>query len=244
MHIFMRLAPILMTLPIFFINRTPIIFRLVLTFVLSILLFNSQKLIFISSSIDGLIGEFMLGLLIVINFHLIYGALDQIGKMIELQMGVNSAAVFDPSTSHETGVISDFMIFVTSVVFFLLDYHYALLKGFVVLLDFYPLGSFDIDVLYSSFVFGLFTKVFLLVFILMSPVIVVLWMIDICFAFMSRSMPQANIYFLALPVKILIGAFVIFLTIPIIVSHTSKIYQPTFEFPHLTYRLKKVDNHE
>lgn len=243
-HIFMRLAPIFMVFPLFVLMRTPIIFRLVLTFSLSLVLLSTQKEHLTQLSLASLIGEFLFGLLIIINFHLIYAALDYIGKMIELQMGINAAAIFDPSSGHQTGVISDLLILMTAIIFLSQNFHHTLLKGFSILLDIYPIGEFSFQTLQGYFLFGLLTQVFLLVFILASPVIVVLWLTDVAFALMSRSMPQANIYFLALPIKIAIGLLVLFFNIPLIVSHTNLIYQPALMFQNLTHPIADSRYHD
>lgn len=65
---------------------------------------------------------------------------------------------------------------------------------------------------------------FIFAFIILLPVILGVWLVDIAFAIMSRSMPQANIYFLALPVKFIAGLVLLMLAMPMIVQNIPRLF--------------------
>ena len=84
--------------------------------------------------------------------------------------------------------------------------HHDLLHGFVSLLNILPLGS---NIFINDAWLGILAGHFALGFIILSPVIISLWLIDLVLALISRSLPQAQIYFVGLPVKIGLGFFLL-----------------------------------
>ncbi|MBP4065380.1 flagellar biosynthetic protein FliR, partial [Acinetobacter baumannii] len=153
-----------------------------------------------------------------------FASLDLVGKLLDLQIGINTAGVFDPSSSHLNGVISDLLIAIAGVLFFILNLHYTLLNGLVALFRVIPLGSFNFQLLNIKKLVSLMGEQFIFAFIILLPVILGVWLVDIAFAIMSRSMPQANIYFLALPVKFIAGLVLLMLAMPMIVQNIPRLF--------------------
>ncbi|WHA53218.1 hypothetical protein OH685_08220 [Acinetobacter pittii] len=175
-------------------------------------------------TISLIISEFLLGIVLAFGFHTAFASLDLVGKLLDLQIGINTAGVFDPSSSHLNGVISDLLIAIAGVLFFILNLHYTLLNGLVALFRVVPLGSFNFQLLNIKKLVSLMGEQFIFAFIILLPVILGVWLVDIAFAIMSRSMPQANIYFLALPVKFIAGLVLLMLAMPMIVQNIPRLF--------------------
>ena len=86
--------------------------------------------------------------------------------------------------------------------------HHELLRGLSFSLQAVPLGQMgtglDITVLVAEF-----GAIFTYGFVIASPVILGLMLLDIAAAVISRTMPQVNIYFVVLPFKIFLGLILI-----------------------------------
>lgn len=63
---------------------------------------------------------------------------------------------------------------------------------------------------------GLLGQSFLLGFMVVLPVILSLLLVDVGVAYATRSMPQANVYFLALPLKLLAAIGLVIATLPFV----------------------------
>ncbi|XVN16195.1 flagellar biosynthetic protein FliR [Pseudomonas corrugata] len=113
--------------------------------------------------------------------------------------------------------------------FIVLNLHHDLLRGFAQLLVAVPPGSVSLSTLSLSLA-TVMTQQFLLAFMIVVPVLVGLWLIDIAFAFMSRSMPQANVYFLSLPIKLGVGVLILILTLPMIVQRLPLLIENALHF--------------
>ena len=60
-------------------------------------------------SLTALGGEFLLGVVMAFGFHAAHAGLDMAGKLIDTQIGLNAAGVFDPGTSTVTGLIAELL---------------------------------------------------------------------------------------------------------------------------------------
>ncbi|MCG5266621.1 flagellar biosynthetic protein FliR [Acinetobacter pittii] len=220
----LRLLPIFVVMPLTIFTRAPIFFRLIIVLAISVILSGLVPIEHSVITISLIISEFLLGIVLAFGFHTVFASLDLVGKLLDLQIGINTAGVFDPSSSHLNGVISDLLIAIAGVLFFILNLHYTLLNGLVALFRVVPLGSFNFQLLNIKKLVSLMGEQFIFAFIILLPVILGVWLVDIAFAIMSRSMPQANIYFLALPVKFIAGLVLLMLAMPMIVQNIPRLF--------------------
>jgi len=220
----LRLLPIFLVMPLTIFTRAPIFFRLIIVLAISVILSGLVPIEHTVLTISLIISEFLLGTVLAFGFHTAFASLDLVGKLLDLQIGINTAGVFDPSSSHLNGVISDLLIAIAGMLFFILNLHYTLLNGLVALFRVVPLGSFNFQLLNIKKLVGLMGEQFIFAFIILLPVILGVWLVDVAFAIMSRSMPQANIYFLALPVKFIAGLVLLMLAMPMIVQNVPHLF--------------------
>jgi len=220
----LRLLPIFVVMPLTIFTRAPIFFRLIIVLAISVILSGLVPIEHSVITISLIISEFLLGTVLAFGFHTAFASLDLVGKLLDLQIGINTAGIFDPSSSHLNGVISDLLIAIAGMLFFILNLHYTLLNGLVALFRVVPLGSFNFQLLNIKKLVGLMGEQFIFAFIILLPVILGVWLVDVAFAIMSRSMPQANIYFLALPVKFIAGLVLLMLAMPLIVQNVPHLF--------------------
>ncbi|MHA3061133.1 flagellar biosynthetic protein FliR [Acinetobacter sp. ANC 4636] len=221
----LRLLPIFVVMPLSIFNKAPILFRIIIVLAISIILAGLVPVTINIVTPSMIISEFVLGIVIAFSFHTAFASLDLMGKLLDLQIGINTAGIFDPSSSHLKGVVSDLLIAIASVLFFILNLHYTLLHGLVALFKIVPLGAFDFHLLNIKKLISMMSEQFIFAFIVLLPVILGVWLVDIAFAVMSRSMPQANIYFLALPVKFVVGVLLLMFTMPTIVQNIPRLFE-------------------
>lgn len=126
------------------------------------------------------------------------------GQLVDFQIGFSSAAIFDPATRIQNSLVSTLFEMTALVGFFVMDLHHDLLHA---------LGTFvretrDIATgsgALGAALVGQLGLVFVYGFALVAPVVLGLLLLDLAIAIASRSMPQINIYFVSLPLKVLVG---------------------------------------
>lgn len=219
-----RLLPVLVASPVMFFAHIPVLIRLLMCVILAAVMAGSlasQSEPMITPA--ALAGELMLGVMISFGYHAAQAAVDVAGKLLDTQIGLNAAGVFDPATSVVSGMLGQLLTLGLSLLFVTLDLHHNLLQMFSHLLTAVAPGSVTLPLLSFS-VASVLTQQFVLAFISLLPVLLALWLTDVAFALMSRSMPQANIYFLALPVKLAVGVIVLVLSLPLIVEQMPQLF--------------------
>lgn len=219
-----RLTPLIVAAPVAFFARVPLTVRMLMALTLAAVMASALPEQAAQLSPAILAGELLLGAVMAFGFHAAHGALDMLGKLIDTQIGLNASGVFDPGTANVTGIIAEFLVLAFAMLFVALNQHHELLRVFSELLAVIPPGSVSLAVV-SAPLAQVLTQQFLLALMMVAPIVVALWLIDVAFALMARSMPQANIYFLALPVKLGLGVLILLLSLPLIVQRIPLLFE-------------------
>lgn len=219
-----RLLPLLVVMPVAVFARIPLGVRIILALAFgAVLAAGLPPQSGLALTPEAVAREFFTGMVLAFGVHVSLAALDMAGRLIDLQMGFYAAGVFDPATSNVVGLMSEFLVLGFLMLFMALDLHHVLLRALAEMLVVVPPGQGGVALL-SPEMGSFLSRQFLAAFLLMSPVIVGLWLTDVAFAFMSRSMPQANIYFLALPVKVGVGLLLLVLTLPLMAQGMTALF--------------------
>ena len=136
--------------------------------------------------------------------------LDTAGATISLQSGFSNAMVFNPATATQGSLIGALYSMLGLTLLFVSNLHHFLLG---VLADSYILfpakGLFPDTASVSDIVARSVSVAFATGIQLSMPFIVVGLLINVVFGLLGRLMPQIQIFFLALPIQILIGLIIL-----------------------------------
>ncbi len=227
---FFRLLPIIVVAPVMMLRRVPVLVRIILGISVAIIMttgydntINNAKLTF---SWASLISEFFIGMILAFGFHAAQGSMQVMGHIIDQQVGFAAASVFDPASEQMHSLIGELLTLMILVTFLSLNIHHQLLIGIASTLQAIPIGqpiNLNIEALWQ-----ILGTQFALAFALACPVILTVWLIDIVLALASRSMPQANIYFVAMPVKIALGLLLVVWLTSYVLPHLGHMFETIF----------------
>lgn len=147
------------------------------------------------------LNELVLGFVLVLGLYLAFAAFNVGGRILDFQSGFASANLFNPGTNSQEPLLGTVITLTAAVWFFWAGGHHYILKMLAVSLQVVPIGQPIGDLFLPSIVKQL-GVMFGYALVLISPVLVVLFLMDTSIAVMSRSMPQMNVYFLFLPLKL------------------------------------------
>ncbi|KMM75643.1 UDP kinase [Xanthomonas sp. NCPPB 1128] len=159
------------------------------------------------------LGELLLGGVFGLAFLLPNGALHKSGWLLDMQAGLSAGALLNPGSGDtQESLLGHALMLAATVLFFALNLHLVLFKAVASSVQLIPLGRVTrplnpdalLAMLGSSFVGGL---------AVVAPVVLGLFCVDVAVGYASRSMPQANIYFLALPLKVAVAMGLLALTL-------------------------------
>lgn len=151
--------------------------------------------------LTGAVSELAIGTCFALAVMLPMAAVGLPARLIDVQAGVASASLFNPSLQVTDSLIGTLLSLAVTAVFFGLGFHLLLIRALMASARWIPLGGTFTFVGPGPFM-ALLGSQFLLGLMVVLPAVLGLFGIDVAIAFASRSMPQANIYFLALPIKV------------------------------------------
>lgn len=162
---------------------------------------NHLTLVFLALS---LLNEALVGLAMAFGLYCAFGAMSLGGGLLDFQAGFGAANVLNPATNTYEPLLGTVLTLLLVMVFFSSGAFGILLRGIMFSFQQIPPGS-PLNHLSIKDVVAQFGIMFIYGFALAAPAIAVLLMIDTAVGVMSRSMPQMNVYFLFLPLKIAVA---------------------------------------
>ncbi len=213
---------IVAAIPVINSKQAPIQVRIGLAFATTLLLFPlmakySPKIDFtlIQFAII-IIKEVLIGLLLGLVSLLIFTAVSFGGTIIGYQMGFAAANIFDPQTTQQLSIMSQFSNIIAFLIFLTLNLHHIF---FQVIVDSYillPPGSLNLSGQAVPLLINLAGHMFALSVTLSAPVLALLLISNLVLGILARVFPQLNVFLLSFPMNIGISLLVIGLTLHIL----------------------------
>ena len=166
----------------------------------------------------GLASEMAIGLTIGLAVRLFFGALELAGEMIGIQMGFGVAQLFDPTTSHQTSMISQYFTLLASLVFLSLNAHMLVVATIVSSYEAIPAFGASLPSGLGDEVLRLSQHMFAIGLKLAAPVLITILLINILLAILGRAVSQINVFVLSFPITIAGGLVVLGLAMPFTVN--------------------------
>jgi flagellar biosynthetic protein FliR len=175
------------------------------------------------------LGELMLGALFAFGLFAGFAAFLFGGRLLDMQMGLGVASLIDPATRSQAPLLGTLFNMLAVMMFFALDGHHMIIRGLAYSLERFPPGAFNgqFDI---TAVIAMFGTMFTFGFALVAPVVVALFLIDVGMAVMSRTMPQVNIFILAVTIKIFVGLMILAVSIQYMAPLMHRIFAAIFGY--------------
>lgn len=209
-----RIGPLFILTPVFGSSQTPVRVRVLLGLALAALLVmggKSWRLTEVGSFGDVLgaaIVELGIGLAFAFGVMAVFAAFLFGGRLLDLQVGFGVANLLDPITRAQGPLLGTALNLLAVVVFFAFDGHHMILRGLAYSLEQFPPGS-ALARLNVEAVVAHFGLIFTYGLVLVAPAVFALLLLDVAFALVSRTMPQMNVFVVSMPLKVLIGLFML-----------------------------------
>lgn len=228
--VFIRLGAIVAFLPVFNSKTIPILFKIGLTFAISFIIFPMLKLPLIEDSINpigfglSIAAEVILGIMIGFIIKIMLAGFQMAGQLAGYQMGMALANVMDPSTSEQVPLLAQFNNLLALMVLLAVNAHHYFIRVIVesfTLLQ--PLGMNLHNAVFRDLIY-LAGNIFVIAIKVGAPVVVALLLVSVAFGLVARTVPQMNVFIVAMPLKIAVGILFVGLSLPFIVEYMGHLY--------------------
>ena len=218
--IFFRVAAILLSMPIINGNSIPVLFKFGLALSASIVLFPLLDLkVFpvltnLSSFVVGAVGEILLGVIIGMAVNLIFVGLQIAGQLSGYQMGMALAEVIDPADGEQIPLLAQFFQIFAFLIFLTVNAHHWFLRALADSFHLVPPLGFKLSGSLIEQLMRVAGNMFVIAIRVCVPVIAALLLTTIALGLIARTVPQMNVFFVAMPLKIMIGLMFVGFSLP------------------------------
>lgn len=211
----LRVSPVFALAPPFSLIRTPVVFRVFFGLAISACLVAGLPEATRIESLEAghlLVAaarELLIGLVFMMAFHLMFGALYIAGRTVDIQAGFGLALLIDPTSQNQTPLIGTLFAYVAGAVFFAMGGHLDLLRMMAASLREMPLGMGYLQADGVARVAAFLGVLSVTGFGVVGGAILSLFLTDAAIAALSRTVPQMNVLVLGFQIKTLLLLFVL-----------------------------------
>ncbi|MBN8474856.1 flagellar biosynthetic protein FliR [Sulfuritalea sp.] len=180
--------------------------------------------------------QMLIGVMMGFALRIALAALDVTGELIGLQMGLSFATFFDPTSSSVTPVMTQFLGFLTALMFLSMNGH---LLALTLLAESFTLLPVSTTPFHAVALWSIVTSaamMFSLGVMLALPLITALLVTNIALGVLSRVAPALNLFAVGFPVTLALGFVVLWLTLPYIGAAMESVFNRGFELLELSVR--------
>lgn len=218
--IFMRFGVALMIMPGIgdsFVSPTiRLLFALAISFVLTPVLSPNLPAIPANTVVlvTMLVSEAFVGVFIGTVMRILVSALDTAGTIVSIQAGLSNATLFNPTTNTQGSVISAVYSALGVTLILVADIHHQMLAAVVDSYHLFPAsGAFPDMGSISEVISKTVAVAFKIGVQLAIPFLVVGLLVQIGLGMLGRLMPQLQVFFLAMPLQILLSLLTLLLVL-------------------------------
>lgn len=157
--------------------------------------------------------EMSIGVAMGFAMRIVFSALIMAGEQIGFQMGLGFAIFYDPQSSAQTPVISQFLSLITTLMFLSINGHLMLISTMAQSFQAIPIGTHALpaDSWSNIVLFG--SKIFSAGLLFALPVTIALLVTNLALGVLTKAAPQLNLFAIGFPITLTAGFVIISLSL-------------------------------
>ncbi len=227
--ILVRMTALFMSAPVFSLMGIPVMFKIGLGGLTALLIYPMVDATAPELPLDWLLilvlmfQEIVTGVLIGFAISLLFAGIQLAGEYIGLDMGFAIAQEVDPTFRQPVSVIARFENNLAMLLFLLLEGHHYLIEAVVYSYRSIPVGGWHFPEPVLQRLLRLSADVFIVGMKIAAPAVVALFLTSVAMGIIARAVPQMNIFFVGIPIRVLVGFASLIFGMPLFVYVFSKL---------------------
>jgi flagellar biosynthetic protein FliR len=208
--VLMRVSVLIFLLPLFGARGVPAMWKMGLSFLLALIL---TPLVPLSRTypettpeiLVGMFTEVILGLILAFVVKLAFATFQLAGQFMSFQMGFSMSRAVDPVTGTQSNSLSQFLYMFALLIFFAIDGHHLFVRALASSFYMVPPNSLTLDPGLSTILARASSQMFLIALKIAAPIMIALFLSNLCLGIVARTVPQVNILMIGFPINIGLG---------------------------------------
>lgn len=231
---FLRTLAVFSSAPILSSRALPVRVRVGLSFLVALCaqaaLPDQPQVSFIGPlALETLVQQVGVGLSIGFAVRVVFASVGMVGEIVGLQMGLNFASFFDPTSNTQASATSGFYNQMASLLFVVMNGHLLILMAVVQSFSAFPVGSGLLDMLNKVRLFDMGAGLFSSALWIALPMTGALMLVNLGMGIISRVAPQMNIYAIGFPITLIVGLVGITVTLPMLEHPVTGLFEKALE---------------
>ncbi len=151
------------------------------------------------------------------------------GEMLDMQLGLQSATLFDPGSQSQTTILGKFFDMITITMFISIGGVEKIIEGFYKSYNTFPVILYHFDINYKKLI-SASGDLLAIGFLIVSPIIIIVLSVDLILGLMSRAAPQINAFQISFSIKPTVGLILFLILLPAFMQVLAAIISNPFRF--------------
>ena len=166
----------------------------------------------------SIVTESIIGFAMGFSVAIVFSAVQVAASLIDTSIGFSMANIIDPLNNAQGAVLGSFYSLVATLSFLAVNGHHWMLAGFKRSFDTIALGAVpDVEQMMDNLMVT-FGSLFAMAFQIAAPVLITLLLVDVVLGIIARVVPQMNVFFVGIPLKIGVGLVAVIICLPAFTS--------------------------
>jgi flagellar biosynthesis protein FliR len=178
--------------------------------------------------LETLVGEFLFAMVFALSTATLMATFQFAGDLVSYQTGFSIAQVVDPQSSAQITLFSNIMQLLAILIFLGINGHHVILQLLVESYRTLPVGQFLLQLTTLERIVQMVGHLFVIAVKIATPVLLVLFLIQVGLGVVSKFVPNINILVTSFPLTIIAGFFFTGLALPfwsdVLVNHFRQLF--------------------
>jgi flagellar biosynthetic protein FliR len=229
--VFIRVTGMFIVSPIFGRQNLPVYYKVGFSFFVTLIMMSTAVIVapITYGAAAGYayfaVREFIIGAAIGFIPYLMFSVIYLAGQMIDMKIGFSMVNVLDPVNNIQIPITANFYYIICMLMFITVNAHHMVILTICRSYEIIPLGNLNMDGDLIRAIIRLFADIFSIGFRIAAPIIFTIFLADVALGIISKAMPQINVFMVGMPLKILVGIFVMIVTVPAMLMLLGELYK-------------------
>ena len=181
------------------------------------------------SGLLTIVQQTLVGLAMGLAMRVVFAALDVLGELTSLQMGLSFATFFDPGSNGQTAVVGEFLTLLATLIFLALNGHLLMADVLARSFEWLPVNALPFHAGGWAVLVRFGAVTFSAGLLLALPVVTALLITNIALGILTRAAPQLNLFAIGFPITLTVGFGVIMLALERFAPLLQRFYDMGFD---------------
>lgn len=221
--VLLRVSAFTVSWPVFGTPSVPSSLKILFALIMSMLIFPiidftavNEQLLSAQILVLG-VKEVFIGLTFGYLARFFFFAVRIAGEIISVTIGLSSSQLFNPQVGGQVTSVEQFKIVIASLFFLSINGHHLLVGGLIDSFRVLPVSSELLNTAHFDTIGTLMQEVMEIGLSMSAPVLISIFFVNVAMAVIGRTVPQINVLITSLPVNILVGLFVMTVSVPLLI---------------------------